>query len=300
MSLLTLGSAAYDTIDAPYGSRDRVLGGSAIYASFAASYFTESRLVAVVGADWKPEYSGLLRSRGVDLQGLEIRQDGLTSHWSGRYFDDMNQRESNFYHANVMDESYDPIVPDSYRDTPYVLLANGSPALDMALLDKIQKPKLVIADTMDFYINNMRGELLELLTRIDGLILNDSEASLLTGKREAYDAADALLELGPKFVIVKRGEYGAFWYTREQVYLTTAFPTRKVVDPTGAGDSFAGAMLGCLAQSQRLDSESIKKALFYATVVASFTVEGFSLERLQFVTRADVEKRAALFREALV
>lgn len=300
MPLLTIGSAAYDTLETPFGFRDRALGGSGVYASFAASFFTESRLIGVVGGDWKPEYSGLLRSRGVDLTGLETRANEKTTYWSGKYFDDMNQRETLCFEGNVMGKTYIPIVPESYKDTPYVFLGNGSPVTDIALLDSIAKPKLVVADTMDFYIQGMKNELLELLKRIDGLILNDGEAALLTGERSSLVAAQKILEMGPKFVVIKRGEYGAMYISASEIYMIPAYPTLKVVDPTGAGDSFAGALMGSLAESGDLSESSVKKALLYATVVASLNVEGFSLERFQYITRADIDQRVAEFRRILV
>ncbi len=300
MALLTIGSAAYDTLDTPFGFRDRVLGGSAVYASFAASFFTESRLLSVVGGDWKPEYSGMLRSRGIDLEGLEMREHEKTSFWSGRYFDDMNQRETLCFEGNVLSSTYIPVVPESYKKTPYVFLGNSSPVSHAALLDAMEKPKLVVADTMNYYIEGQRPELLALLKRVDGLIVNDSEATLLTGKRDALNAARAILELGPDFVVIKRGEYGAMFVSESELYLVPAFPTSRVVDPTGAGDSFAGAMMGSLAESDNLSPESVKKALLYATVVASLNIEGFALERFQFVTRADVDKRVAEFQKILV
>lgn len=300
MSLLTMGSAAYDSLDTPFGSRDRSLGGAGVYASYAASFFTQTKLVAVVGEDWNPDYTALLKSRNIDLEGLEVRRGGKTMFWSGRYFDDMNQRETLCFEGNVMN-GYMPIVPDSYKDSPFVLLGNGAPDADMALLDAIDPPKLVVADTMDFYINNMRADLDSLLTRVDGLILNDSEATLLTGvASSALDAGRKILEMGPKFVVIKRGEYGAFWMSEKELYLVPAFPTDKVVDPTGAGDSFAGAMMGSLAESGELTPDAIKKALLYATVVASLNIEGFSLERFQFVTREEIDARAAKFREMIV
>lgn len=300
MSLLTIGSAAYDTLETPFGRRERALGGSGVYASFAASFFTESRLIGVVGEDWNPEYSALLRSRNVDLEGLEIRAGEKTMFWDGRYFDDMNQRETRCFEANVMGGAYTPVVPDAYKTTPYVFLGNMAPTTHMTLLDAIETPKLVVADTMDFYINGMRAELLQLLKRIDGLILNDGEAALLTGERSAITAGRKILELGPKFVVVKKGEHGALWVGQDEIYLVPAFPTEKVVDPTGAGDSFAGALMGSLAESGDLSPESVKKALLSATVVASLNVEGFSLESFQKATRADVDARIAAFKKALV
>lgn len=301
MSLLTLGSVAFDTLESPFGRRERTLGGSGVYASFAASFFTHSALIAAAGDDWLPEYSGLLRARGVDLEGLEIRANTKTSFWSGRYFANMNDRETLQYDGNVMSGDYIPIVPESYRDIEYVLLGNMSPLSGMALLDALHSPKLVVADTMDFYIRTMRDSLMTLLTRVDGLILNDSEAAFLTGiEHSDLRAAQRLLEFGPQFVVVKRGEYGAFWMTKEgEIYVVPAYPTVNVVDPTGAGDSFAGALLGCLAESRDLTPDNIKQALLYATVVASLNIEGFSLERFQFVKRAEIDERAKRFKAML-
>ena len=299
MSLVTLGSAAYDTVESPFGSRVRALGGSGVYASFAASFFTQSRLVAVVGEDWNPEYSELLRSHGVDLTGLEIRKGEKTTFWHGRYPADMNCCQTLDIQLNVMLE-YSPKAPESWKNAPYVLLGNGAPEADVSLLDSMNRPKLVVADTMNYYIDNAREALVALLRRIDGLILNDGEAKQLTGVDSSLDAARKILEMGPRFVVVKRGEYGAFWMSENELYLVPSYPTRKVVDPTGAGDSFAGAMMGVLAEEQDLTPATVKKALLYATVVASLNIEGFSLERFQNVRREEIEERVAQFREMLV
>ncbi len=299
MSLLTIGSAAYDSLDTPFGKRDRALGGSGVYASFAASFFTPSRLVAIVGEDWKPEYTELLSGHNVDVEGLEIRSGGKTMFWSGRYEEDVNVRETLVFEPNVMAD-YKPLVPESYKDSPYVFLGNGAPDAGLALLDAIATPKLVVADTMDFYIHNTRSDLDRLIARIHGLILNDSEAALLTGVTRPYAAAREILKMGPEFVVVKRGEYGAFWMSEHELYLVPAYPTDALIDPTGAGDVFAGALMGCLSESGELTSRNIKNALLYATVVASLNIEGFSLERFKDVRREDIEERVAAFRAALV
>ncbi|MGI6402589.1 MAG: PfkB family carbohydrate kinase [Thermoguttaceae bacterium] len=299
MSLLTIGSAAYDSLDTPFGKRDRALGGSGVYASFAASFFTPSRLVAIVGEDWKPEYTELLSGHNVDVEGLEIRSGGKTMFWSGRYEEDVNVRETLVFEPNVMAD-YKPLVPESYKDSPYVFLGNGAPDAGLALLDAIATPKLVVADTMDFYIHNTRSDLDRLIARINGLILNDSEAALLTGVTRPYAAAREILKMGPEFVVVKRGEYGAFWMSEHELYLVPAYPTDALIDPTGAGDVFAGALMGCLSESGELTSRNIKNALLYATVVASLNIEGFSLERFKDVRREDIEERVAAFRAALV
>lgn len=300
MSLLTIGSAAYDTLETPFGKRDRALGGSGVYAAVAASLFTDVRLIGVVGGDWNPEYTELLRARKIDLEGLEVRPNEKTTFWSGKYFDDMNQRETLCFEGNVMSGEYVPLVPESYKDAPFVFLGNGSPTTDVALLDALNaRPKLVVADTMNYYIDGMREQLLALLKRVDILILNDGEAALLTGERSAVVAGKKILELGPKYVVVKKGEHGAIFFGRDEFYLIPAYPTDRVVDPTGAGDMFGGAFVGSLAEAGDLSPESVKKALLYATVVASFNVEGFGLERFETATRAEIDERVAQFKNAL-
>lgn len=299
MSLLTFGSAAYDSLETPFGRRDHSLGGSGVYASFAASFFTRPRLVSVVGGDWNPEYTELLRGRGVDVEGLEVRPSAKTMFWRGVYPVDMNHCETLVTETNVLD-GYVPVVPESYKDSSCVFLGNISPLVAAALLSEIDKPRLVVADTMNYYIATMRSELLELLRHIDGLILNEDEAKMLAETNFTLEAARKILKTGPRFVVVKRGEYGAFWMSDREFYATPSYPLETVVDPTGAGDAFAGAMMGVLAESGDESPASVKKALLYATVVSSLNIEGFSLERFRNVRREEIEERVAKFREMLV
>ncbi|MCR5358300.1 MAG: sugar kinase [Thermoguttaceae bacterium] len=297
MSLLVIGSAAFDSIQTPSGSREKVIGGSGVYAAYAASFFTPVRLVSVVGEDWPSAYTDRLRTRAIDLEGLEVRPGARTLAWSGRYFENLNDRETLDIRLNVMGEEYRPLVPESYRGSEFLLLANGSPVCHLDLLDKMaKKPRLTVADTMDFYIQNQPAPLRKLLPRIDGLILNDSEARLLAGEKNTITAARRILEMGPAFVIVKKGENGAFYLSRQAIRLIPAYPSEEVVDPTGAGDSFAGALMGALAASGRSDPESIIAAMARATVVAGYNVEGFSLERLETLTEKEIESRLAAFR----
>lgn len=324
MSLLVLGSAAYDTIETPFDRRERVLGGSGVYSAMAASLFTNVRLVGVVGDDWRASDLEILKEKQIDLAGLEIRSGAKTLYWSGKYFNNMNDRETKEIQLNVMGEAWDPLVPQAYRKSDYVFLANGGPASHLALLDKMEKkPKLVIADTMDFYINNTKDDLLRLMKRIDGLILNDSEAKLLTGAPNCITAGKEILKLGPKFVVIKKGEHGAIYISSSELYIVPAYPTEKIIDPTGAGDTFAGALMGYLAhigfempvstESQTnccpemsntsassacevstengSKMEKIKEALAFAAVVASFCVEGFSLEQVQKTTWEQIRER---------
>ena len=300
MSLLIIGSAAIDSIQSPEGSRERVIGGSGVHAAFAASFFAPVQLVGVVGDDWPDANTDLLRRKGIDTQGLEFRKGAKTLSWSGKYFDNMDDRETLDIQLNVMGEEYKPIVPEDYRETEFVFLANGSPISHLDLLSKMKKrPRLVVADTMNFYIENTHDSLMELLGKIDGLILNDSEVKLLTGMRNYIAAARKILTFGPKFVIVKKGENGAMFLSADAIRLIPAYPTEKVVDPTGAGDSFAGALMGALAADGRADAESIMKALARATIIASYNVEGFSLERLETLTREEIANRLDAFRQII-
>ena len=297
MSLLISGSAAFDSIETPFDRREKIIGGSGVHAAFAASFFTPVRLVGVAGGDWPESNTRLLQEKGIETEGLEIRPNEKTLHWSGRYFENMNDRETLDIQLNVAGKGYEPVVPDSWRDTEYIFLANNSPAGHLAILRQMKKTAMVIADTMDFYINNSRDELMELLGKIDGLVLNDSEVKLLTGESNLVAAAKKTLNFGPQFVIVKKGEHGAMVVGRStEILLIPAYPTEQVVDPTGAGDSFAGGLMGYLAAAKSIDFKGFKKALAYATVTASFNVEGFSLERYLKITREDIDQRYEDFR----
>ncbi len=292
MSLLVLGSAAYDSIETPFDKRERVLGGSGVYAAVAASFFTEVKLLGVVGDDWRDSDSAILREKNIDLNGLEVRKGAKTLYWSGRYFDNMNERETRDIQLNVMGEAWEPLVPESYRDAQYVFLANGGPWSHLDLLSKLnQRPKLVIADTMDFYINNTKPDLLKLMKQIDGMILNDGEVKLLTGESNCITAGKAVLKMGPKFVIVKKGEHGALYINENDMAIVPAYPLEHLTDPTGAGDSFAGALMGCLARMDLEGKIDMKKALANAAVTAAFCVEGFSLERLCDISFDQIQKR---------
>ncbi|MGL4595043.1 MAG: PfkB family carbohydrate kinase [Thermoguttaceae bacterium] len=295
MSLLVIGSTAFDSIQTPTETRENILGGSATFASYAASFFGGVRLVSVVGDDWPSEITTMFQKQGIDTAGLEIVPGGKTFRWVGKYFDNMNDRETLETHLNVLGE-FQPKLPESYKKSSFVFLANGTPTSGMQALDQVQKADLIVADTMDLWINIARSDLDALMQRIDGLVLNDSEAKLLTGERNTISAGRSILKMGPKFVVVKKGEHGAFFVSEKEMYVIPAFPTERVVDPTGAGDSFTGAMMGYLASTAHLDAESIKKALVYGTLVASFCVEGFSLDRFKEITRRDIDLRLEHFR----
>ncbi len=298
MPLVVVGSVALDSVVTPRETREDVLGGSAVYFSYAASYFTPVRLVAVVGEDWPPEHTGLLESRDIDTSGLQIKPGAKTFRWRGRYFDNMNQRETLDVQLNVL-EDFQPELSEECRRAPFVFLANGSPSTQLKVLEQCSGANLVVADTMDLYINSERELLDELLTKIDGLVLNDSEATLLTGQQDLVTAGHRVREMGPRFVVIKKGEHGAMFFSEHELYVLPAFPTDRVVDPTGAGDSFAGGMMGYLAEQGNFQPETLKKAMAYGTLVASFTVEDFSLDRLKKIDRDDLEQRMEEYRRML-
>jgi sugar/nucleoside kinase (ribokinase family) len=298
MPLVVVGSVALDTIETPTSKRENILGGSAVYFSYAASYFTPVRLVGVVGEDWPAEYTKLLQERGVDTQGLQVVRGGKTFRWHGRYLPDMNQRETVEVHLNVF-EQFDPVLPDECRRARFVFLANGPVSLQHKVLDQCTGAELVVADTMELWINTQRKELERLLTRIDGLVMNDSEARLLAGEENLVRAGHKIREMGPRFVVIKKGEHGAMFFSKYETYVLPAYPTPDVVDPTGAGDTFAGGMMGYLAMRGAFDPKTLKEAMAYGILVASFTVEDFSLDRLLKIRREDLEQRMDEYKKML-
>lgn len=298
MSLLVVGSVAIDNVQTPKAQRDDLLGGSATHFSYSASFFTDVRLVGVVGEDWPAEHTSLLESRGIDTSGLSVVPGGSTFRWTGRYEPNMNDRETLDVQLNVFGE-FDPVLPANYRDSQFVFLANAVPAVQLKVLSQVPKRRIVVADTMDLWISTQREDLDDLLPRLDGLVLNDSEAKLLTGSENLVTAGHAVRRMGPKFVVIKKGEHGAMFFSEDLSYTLPAFPTENVIDPTGAGDSFAGGMMGYLVEQGNFDPTTLKTALAYGTVVASFNVEGFGLDRLQEISRDDIQSRMENYRQML-
>lgn len=298
MSLVVIGSLALDSVETPAEKRDDILGGSASYFAYAASYFAPVRLVSVVGDDWPEEHTQLLRSRNIDLAGLEIRKGAKTFRWGGRYSPDMNERVSLYTDLNVFSE-FDPVLPEEYKRSAFVFLANGPPFVQHRVLDQCLGATLTVADTMDCWINHTHEELLALMRRVDGLVLNDSEARLLTGEDNLVRAGRKICEMGPRFIVLKKGEHGSMFFSKHEMYVLPAYPTSTVLDPTGAGDSFGGGMMGYLASQGRFDAETLKTALAYGTLTASFTVEGFSLDKLKEIDRADIDARLEEYRRML-
>ncbi len=294
MALIVTGTIGIDTVYTPGGHAERVLGGSGTYFSAAASFYTPVRLVAAVGDDFPPDFMGTLgHFRGVDLAGLEVRKGSKTFAWGGKYHPDMNGRDTLFTELGVLAE-HPPAVPGIFRDSRFVFLANTHPSVQLGMLEQLPQRALTVADTMDLWINVAKADLLTLLTRVDGLVLNFDEAELLTGKKNTVSAGRAILALGPRFVVIKKGEHGALLVHRDGVAALPAFPTENVVDPTGCGDTFAGGLMGSLAAAGSADSSfaTIRRALVHGTVIASFTIEAFSLDRLKRLTRAEIDARA--------
>ena len=298
MPLLVVGSVALDSVQTPTAQRDDVLGGSAVYFSYAASYFTSVRLVGVVGDDWPPQHTELLNQRKIDTTGLQVLEGAKTFRWKGKYLDNMNDRETLEVHLNVFGE-FDPVLPEDYRQCQYPFLANGAPQVQMKVLDQLPGALLTVADTMDLWIREEHDELLKLLGRIDGLVLNDSEAKLLTGEENLVLAGHRVREMGPKFVIIKKGEHGAMFFSEHETYVLPAFPTPDVVDPTGAGDSFAGGLMGYLAETGDFEPKTLKKAMAFGIIVASFNVEDFSLDRMTKIERDDLQLRLEQYEKML-
>ena len=289
MSLLIVGTTALDSIKTPKAENPRLLGGSASHASVAASFFAPVRLVGIVGEDFPAKYVKLYQKHGIDLAGLQ-RAPGKTFHWAGEYELNMNNRRTLATELGVI-ENYAPVLPEGHRDTPFVLLANFAPAVQSHVLGQMRRPKFVVADTMDLWLNIALPDLLKLLRRVDALVLNDSEARQLAGDDNVISAARKIHKLGPKFVIVKKGEHGAVLSGPGGLFISPAYPLRKVVDPTGAGDSFVGGLMGWLAGAKGPLETNLRRAMIYGSVVASFCCEGFGLNRTTKVTRAQIEAR---------
>jgi sugar/nucleoside kinase (ribokinase family) len=289
MSLLVVGSIALDTIETPFGRADRVAGGSSVYISAAASYFTAPiRLVGVVGSDFPKSEIEFLESRGIDLAGLQTIEGGKTFHWSGRYHYDLNQRDTLETQLNVF-EKFDPVLPASYRKSRYILLGNIDPVLQRRVIESMdQKPELVICDTMNFWIEGKHDELLKTLKKVDVIIVNDSEARLLSSEPNLVKAAKKIMNLGPRIVIIKKGEHGALLFTGDTIFSAPAFPLEFIYDPTGAGDAFAGGFVGHLARTEDLSDENLKRAVIYGSVMASFSVTKFGIEGLKELSDIEI------------
>ena len=292
--VLVVGSIALDTVETPFGKADNSLGGSATYISMAASYFTAPiKLVGVVGGDFPKEHINLLEEHSVDLEGLQVIEDGKTFRWAGKYHYDLNVRDTLFTHLNVF-EKFDPVIPEKYKKTKYVCLGNIDPVLQRKVLQQMEKPKLVLCDTMNFWIEGKNAELLETLKLVDVLVLNDSEARLLSKEPNLIKAANIIISMGPRCAIIKKGEHGALLVTENTIFSAPAYPIENINDPTGAGDTFAGGFIGWIARTDDISDENLKKAVIYGSTMASFCCEKFSIEGLLSLSYLRIQDR---FRE---
>lgn len=307
MSLIVTGTIGIDTVETPAGEhREGILGGSCTYFAAAASFFTPVRLVAAVGEDFPDEFEQLIkRFEGVDARGLERRAGSKTFRWGGKYRENMDERDTTFTDLGVLAEA-PPTVPAEFKDSKVVFLANSHPSVQAGMLEQLPNRQMAVADTMDIWIDNAKPELGELLGKVDGLVLNFDEAELFTGKRNPVTAGKLMLESGPRFVVIKKGEHGCILIHRDGIAALPAFPAEKVVDPTGAGDSFAAGMMGSIAAGLAADPtidpgsfEVLRRACVHGTVIASFTIEDFSLERLSTLTSAELNDRDRAFRSML-
>ena len=295
MSVLVVGSVAYDSVETPKGKVDKALGGSAIFFSSAASLFTDVNVVGVVGDDYDFSKVEFLKERGVNFDGVTM-VPGETFSWKGVYGDDPNERETIYTRLGVFAD-FKPQIPEIYRDSDYVFLANIDPDLQLNVLSQMERPKLVALDTMNYWIEGKLDSLLKVLEQIDILFLNDSEIRLLTGLNDVFKAGRRIFEMGPKYVMLKKGEHGSVLMSAEDKFFTAIYPVDEVVDPTGAGDTFAGGFMGYLCREDSVDWDTLKRSVIYGTAAASFAVEDFSVFRLQKLSKADIEERVERIRE---
>lgn len=294
MAILVVGSVVLDSIKTPHGEVNEVLGGSASFFATAAAHFSDVRLVGVVGGDFSAANTNFLSSRGVDLTGLEVVPGGKTFRWKGEYSADMNSRTSLCTELNVFAE-FSPKLPESYRATPIAFLGNIDPVLQERVIEQVRSPWIKACDTMNFWISGRLAELKRVLSQVDLFFINDSEAEELTGERNVFSAGERLIEWGPSTVVIKRGEHGSLVMRKGMLFLLPAFPLRDVVDPTGAGDTFAGGFLGYIDRARTLDPATLRSAAVFGTVVASFTCQGFGLDRIGSITIEDIQKRVGEF-----
>ena len=295
--IVVVGPVAFDSVKTSKAAHEKLLGGSASYTSIAAALFARTGIVGVVGEDFPQAYMDVFLNANVDTQGLQ-REPGNTFHWSGVYEDDMNNRHTRCTDLNVFAD-FNPVIPEAYRASPFLCLGNIAPALQARVLDQMEKPRFTVLDTMDLWINTAREALLGVIRRVDLLTVNEHEARHLTGKGSLLKAAHKILEMGPQYALIKKGEHGAFLMSKDDILIVPAWPLVDVLDPTGAGDTFAGGLIGTLAAHGKITRENLHDALVNATVAAAYTCEAFSVDRLRAITRGDLEERARRFRNML-
>jgi sugar/nucleoside kinase (ribokinase family) len=296
MSLLVIGSVAFDAIETPFGKTDKIIGGAATYISLSSSYLEDNiNLVAVVGGDFPKADIQLLESHGIDTEGLQIKEDEKSFFWSGKYHNDMNNRDTLNTELNVL-ENFDPIIPSSYQNSDYVMLGNLSPDVQRKVIERMEnKPKLIAMDTMNFWMDIAQESLNQTIAMVDVLIINDEEARQLSSEYALVKAAKKIMAMGPRFLIIKKGEHGALLFDSESVYFCPALPLEEVFDPTGAGDTFAGGFIGYLASTDDISFDNMKRAVIYGSAMASFCVEKFGTERLVNLSKSEIKSRVQQF-----
>ena len=296
MSLTVVGSVAFDKISTPFGSSDKIVGGAATYISIAASYFSKkNNLVSVVGGDFPKDFLNTMKSRNINMEGLQILEDQKSFFWEGKYHFDMNSRDTLDTQLNVLGD-FNPSLPDSYKDSEFLMLGNLAPQVQLSVINQLTtRPKLIVLDTMNFWMDSAMDDLMKVLKKVDVLAINDEEARQLSGEYSLVRGARKILEMGPKYLVIKKGENGALLIDKENMFYAPALPLEDVMDPTGAGDTFAGGFIGYLANSRDLSFSNMKRAVIIGSAMASFTVEKFGTERLLTVTEEDIDNRIQLF-----
>ena len=295
MSVLTVGTVAFDDIETPFGKVEKVIGGACTYISWAASYFVNDiRLTSIVGGDFPQDEIKKLESRGVNMDGLKVIQNGKTFFWAGKYHENMNQRDTLVTDLNVLDD-FDPELPESYYDSKYVMLGNLTPEIQNRVIDQLASPKLIVLDTMNFWMDIALDNLKKAISRVDVLTINDEEARQLSGEYSLVNAAEKIFELGPKYLVIKKGEHGALLMSKDQMFYAPALPLAIVKDPTGAGDTFAGGLIGYLAKTDDISFDNLKRAVIHGSAMASFCVEEFSLSKLKNLDVQEIHNRVQSF-----
>ena len=298
MSLIVVGSMAFDAIETPFGKSDKIIGGAATYIAWSASNFTKPiRQISVVGGDFPQEELDILEERGIELEGVQIKKDEKSFFWSGKYHMDMNTRDTLETQLNVLG-TFEPVVPDSFQDSDFLILGNLSPVVQLSVIAQLkERPKLVVMDTMNFWMEVALDDLKKVLKKVDVLMVNDSEARELSHEFSLVKAARKIMTMGPKYLIIKKGEHGALLFHEDNVFFAPALPLEEVFDPTGAGDTFAGGFMGHIARTKDISFENMKTAIIVGSAMASFCVEKFGTERLREITKADIDKRLMQFQE---
>ncbi|UAB82028.1 bifunctional hydroxymethylpyrimidine kinase/phosphomethylpyrimidine kinase [Marixanthomonas sp. SCSIO 43207] len=293
--LVIVGTVAFDAIETPFGKTDKILGGAATYIGLAASQFNaDGAIVSVVGGDFPEKYIALLKNNNLDVSGLEIIKEGKTFFWSGKYRNDMNSRDTLATELNVL-ENFNPKVPENYKDAEVVMLGNLHPLVQLSVIEQMKAPKLIVLDTMNFWMDNTLDELKQVIGKVDVVTINDEEARQLTGEYSLVVAAQKIREMGPSYIVIKKGEHGALLFHEDDIFFAPALPLEEVFDPTGAGDTFAGGFTGYLAKTGDYSFENMKNAIIYGSTLASFCVEKFGTERLENLTKKEVHKRLKQF-----